>query len=646
MSAHTFEGRIATTRSGVGFVSHRDFKSDIKIEHEYLNTALHGDTVSVKLHAGRRGSPQTGEVTRIIARARTRFVGILEYENGFCYLTPDDRRIYTDILIPEPGKDVPNRHKALVELVRWDDPAKDPVGKILEILGPPGEHEGEIASIVAASGIDTRFPEQVARAAKGVAQDWSERGASYIEDAVARGARRDFRQVGTFTIDPRDAKDFDDALSLTRTGDSDRYEVGVHIADVTHFVRAGDTIDREAVARGYSTYLVDRTIPMLPEELSSDLCSLHPNVDRLTFSAVLTLDERARVISRWFGKSVIRSSKRFTYEEAQRALETRSGPHHETLATLWKLAQKLRERRFSEGSIDFEQEEVEVELDEHHKPSKIYRKPILDTNRLIEDFMLLANREIAETIHRAHGGKQQKHTFIYRVHDHPDREKFAQVQTLVRALGYDLGTPGQRVHARDINRLFAQIEGSPVEGTVKGALIRSMARAAYGTENIGHFGLGFGFYTHFTSPIRRYPDVLVHRFLEAHLEGRHVPEGDYGRYGALARALSEKEAVIQEAERESIRYKQVEYMQGHIGKTFSGIITGVTEWGIYVEERATGAEGLVRIASLDEDYFMFDERRYRLVGRKTKKTYTLGDLVRVKVQATNVDQRTIDFVLA
>lgn len=655
MNEKTLEGRIATTRSGVGFLTHPDFKDDIRIQHEHLNTAFNGDTVAVRLHAKRKGKQQTGEVTKVLKRSITQFVGVLEKEKDLYFLVPDDRRVYTDILIPNPPDDVPNGYKVVVKLTQWDDPAKDPQGAVLRVLGPRGDHEVEIQSIVAARGIDTTFPDDVAAEAQKIKKEWDKESSTYIETSIQNKERKDFREIPTFTIDPYDAKDFDDALSFreitssksekTNKQTNKLYEVGIHIADVSHFVKPGSVLDSEARERGFSTYLVDRTIPMLPEELSNDLCSLNPDTDRLSYSAVFVLDEEARVQDRWFGRGVIHSDKRFTYQEAQDTLNKKGGVFKEELSVLNALAKTLRARRMKEGSIDFDREEVEIELDEKNRPSRIYRKKLLDTNKLIEDFMLLANREVAKNIFRAHEKKEVERAFIYRVHEHPDREKLQQVQMLIRAVGHDLGNPGSRIDARDINQLFKEIKGEPIENTIKTALIRTMARAEYGTKNIGHFGLGFEHYTHFTSPIRRYPDLLVHRLLEEHLKSKHIPQSSYQSFKQLAWELSQKEAAIQEAERESIKYKQVEYMTSHIGEAFTGIITGVTEWGIYVEEEQTGAEGLVRISSIKDDYYIFDEKHFRLRGKRTKKTYALGDTVRMKITGANVDQKTIDLIL-
>jgi ribonuclease R len=643
----------------LGFIKHPDFDDDVRVEQEHLNTALNGDTVEVTLLPRHRDGQPRGEVIRVVKRAKTRFVGIVEQEKNVWYLIPDDSKMYTDILIENPEGLAPDQ-KAVVELVRWSDPAKAPVGKILEILGTKGNHEVEMASIVLAYNIDTRFPEAADREAEIVARKGKEElahlpppgppGKEPVFIETPSGRRRDFRGIPTYTIDPADAKDFDDALSLREIQNpNDKgqklYEVGVHIADVSHYVKPKTALDEEAEKRGFSVYLVDRTIPMLPEELSNDLCSLNPDIPRFTFSAVFVVNAQGVVKERWFGKGVIRSNKRFTYEEAQKTLDAGAGHYADELKTLDALAEKIRDRRFATGAIDFEQNEVEVEIDAKGTPVRIYRKERLATHKLIEEWMLLANREVAEFIYRKHGRHDLDKGFIYRVHDLPDQEKLGEIAALVRGLGFSFGDGKKKITSKDINALFAQIEDTPIEHLIKTAAIRSMAKAAYATKNIGHFGLGFPYYTHFTSPIRRYSDLLVHRLLMTHLAGREVPDAERAYFSAVADALSEKEIEIQKAERESIKYKQVEYMAARVGETFEGVITGVTEWGIYIEELESGAEGLVRMRELTDDFYLLDQKQYRVTGQKTKKTYTLGDRVKFKIAGANVDRKTLDYIL-
>lgn len=639
----TITGIIMTTRNGLGFLPHPDGSEDIRIEQGHLNTALHGDTVEVSLLPRHKGGQQEGEVLQVLRRAKTKFVGVIEREGGLWYLVPDDRKMYTDIALPD-AKEVKANYKAVVELTTWTDPKKDPLGNIIKVLGKKGEHEVEIASIVISHNIDTDFPKPVVHEARSIQKTWNTSGKNYIEDAIASGARRDFRNTPTFTIDPDTAKDFDDALSVEPKG-GDRCEVGIHIADVSHYVLPNTNLDQEAEERGFSVYLVDRTIPMLPHELSNDLCSLNPNVPRLAFSTVFTIDIHGKIHDRWFGKSVIHSDKRFTYEEAQEIITTKRGPFFTELKTLNTLKDILMRDRFNKGAIDFEQREVEIKIDERGKPTTISRKDRLDTHKLVEEFMLLANREVAEYLHNAYRKASVAGGPIYRVHDLPDQDKLKEITSLVRGLGYQFGHEKQEIHAKDINNLFAQIEGSPIEDLIKTAVIRSMSKAIYATKNIGHFGLGFKYYTHFTSPIRRYSDLLIHRILQKHINGKRVNSQELERYRLVAQALSNKEAEIQKAERESITYKQVEYMAQRIGKTFNGVITGVTEWGIYIEEMESGAEGMVRIRDLTNDYYLLEEKKYRIKGEKTGTTHTLGDRVRFKVTGADIDKKTLDFVL-
>ena len=625
---------------------HPDFNDDIRIEQGDLNTALNGDSVEVTILSGAPDKQPKGRIEKIVKRAKIHFVGVVERENEHRTLVADDKRMYTTIRI-SGACDAKDNEKVLVELLPWTNPHKQPEGKITKVIGPKGDHEVEIQSILYENNIVADFPTPVAEAARRIEKSWDTEGPAYIEKAIASGERRDFRTITTFTIDPETAKDFDDGLSVIEL-DNGMYEIGIHIADVSHYVTPNTDLDKEAEERGFSSYLVDRTIPMLPPELSSDICSLNERVDRLTFSTVVTVDKDGNTHDHWFGKGVMHSDKRFTYKEAQDLLDsgTKDAKWFTELTILDTLSKKLRERRFKEGAIDFDQEEVEVEIDENGVPLRIYKKEHLQTHKLIEEWMLVANREVARFIYEQHGNKEQERGFIYRVHDLPDKEKLAELALLVKALGYDFIKPGQQAHARDIGRLFKQIEGEPVEGLIKTAMVRSMSKAQYSTKNIGHFGLGFDHYTHFTSPIRRYSDLLVHRVLLKHLQGKEVSDKELASYKIIAKNLSEKEKDIQQAERDSIKFKQVEYWSVRIGTEIEGIVTGVKEWGIYVADIETGAEGLVPVREMKDDYYTFDARQYRLVGGKTKKTYTLGDTVRVKVTSADVDRKTLDFVLA
>lgn len=634
----TLQGPIMTTGRGVGFFRHESLQQDARIESSALHTALHGDIVEARLIPARRGDEQKAEVVRIITRTKQKFVGAIEHEKGAAFLIPDDRHMYRDILIPNAPPDLPDGTKALVKMLEWSDQAKPPEGEILETIGMRGVHEVEMRAILLERGIETNFPAEVEKEAEEIKRT---RG-TITQEEIAQ--RRDMRDRATFTIDPDTAKDFDDALSVTENTDG-TYEVGIHIADVSHYVTPGGALDIEARERAFSTYLVDRTIPMLPEILSNDLCSINPDEDKLVFSAVFVLDANAHIQKRWFGRAIIHSDKRFTYEEAQRVLDTGNGPHAKELLLLRDLAGHLAERKSAAGAIDFGDNEFKFELDANGRPVRIYRKERLETNRLIEDFMLLANREVAEFIHTAEK-KRGSRMLIYRVHDMPNAEKLEDLTLFLKALGYTLPTKRAEISAQTLNTLFRDIEGDAAEALIKTATLRTMAKAVYSTKNIGHFGLGFPTYTHFTSPIRRYADLIVHRFLAAELAGKHTDPAHTPFYDQLAIKLSEKEIMIVGAERESIRRKHVEYCAERIGTDIDGIISGISEWGFYVEDIATGAEGLVRLRDMKDDHYILDQKHYRLVGEKKKKVYRLGDAVRAKIVAADPDRKTVDLILA
>ncbi len=633
----TIEAVVSTTAKGLGFVTHPDLEEDVRIEAGFLNTALNRDLVEVLLHPMKKDEQPTGEVVRVVKRARTKFVGTVAEENGAWFVIPDDRRMYTNILLTEAPKDAGAGDKVFTELKPWTDPKQQPVGTLLEIIGKKGNHEAEIRSIILENGIDDSFPAAVETEAEEI---WKAHGVHTPEDLAGR---EDIRSTPTCTIDPVDAKDFDDALSLKQLPDGN-IEVGVHIADVTHYVTPGSALDQEALLRAFSVYLVDRTIPMLPEVLSNDLCSLKPDVDRLAFSCFATINTNADVVSYRFAKTIIRSQKRFTYEEAQSVLNEGEGPFFKELEILNRYATTMRERRMRAGSIDFEQHEVRFELADDGVPLSAYTKERLDTHKLIEEFMLLANYTVATHIRDHFGGKGKQHVFIYRTHDHPDREKLKTLAEFVKVTGHtlELSRNGD-VTGQALNRLFTSVEGTPEEDLIKTAGLRSMAKAAYTVGNIGHFGLALPAYTHFTSPIRRYADMLVHRLLYESMIKGSLPNQEWATYDRIARDISAREIDVIGAERDSVKYKQVEYMSSRIGETFDAIISGVSEWGLFVSEITTKAEGLVSIRSLGDDFYVLEPKKYRLIGRKKKKIYALGDRVRVKLEATNVDRKTIDF---
>lgn len=676
MPKHKEEGRISgiisTTGKGLGFISPKEDskkEEDILIEADNMNTALNGDAVEVTLLPPVRGMRQTGKVVKIVERAKTQFVGTVSTESDApgskAVLVPDDRKMYVDIVIrAEDLAKVLHGDKAIVHITSWDKEKMIPEGEVVKVLGKKGVHEVEMAAIVADKNIDTDFPAEVVHEAEEI----EKREKPLPENEIARRASYggDLRKVPTFTIDPKDAKDFDDAISFRKLG-ADKYEIGVHIADVSYYVREGTALDAEAKSRACSVYLVDRTIPMLPEVLSNDLCSLNPNEDKFAFSAVFEMDGNGTVSKRWFGKSVIRSIRRFTYEDAQEVLTKKAGDYPDELTKLNEIAKKMREERMRLGAIDFDQEEVKFELDSDGKPIRVIKKARLDTHKLVEEYMLLANKEVGMFISKASsakadgvpetaGGHGKKGVLsLYRIHDLPDRDKIKELSIFVKALGYDLELSDKKnISPKDIGKMLSQITGTPEEALIKTATIRSMAKAIYSTRNIGHFGLAFEYYTHFTSPIRRYPDLVVHRVLESILDekvpghARDAKKKTRYEFGALERIAThstDKEIAASEAERASVKYKQVEFMKDKVGQEFEGTISGVTEWGIYVEEKETRSDGMVRMRDMTDDFYEVNPKTYSIQGKKTGKKYSLGDSVRVKLRGADLDNKTLDFVL-
>ncbi len=593
--------------------------------------AMDGDKVKVQLFAKRKGAEPEAEVIEVLESLKKTFVGKLQVTKGFAFLITENKTLANDIFIPkEKLKGGKNGDKAIVRIVEWPDEAKNPLGEVVDILGVAGQNTAEMHAILAEFGLPYTYPENVEKAANKISE-------IIPEEEIAK--REDFRKVLTFTIDPKDAKDFDDALSA-RQLDNGNWEVGVHIADVTHYVKPESLIDREAESRATSVYLVDRTIPMLPERLCNQICSLRPDEEKLCFSAIFELDEEANVKKSRIGRTVIKSDRRFTYEEAQLVIETGEGDYKDEILVLDALAKKLREKRFKNGAVNFDRFEVRFEIDETGKPISTYIKESKDANKLIEEFMLLANRTVAEFVGKVPKGKTKK-TFVYRIHDLPDPDKLENFAAFIRRFGYKMKTEGSSKIdiSRNLNRLLDEVHDKPEENLIETLAIRSMQKARYTTENIGHYGLAFEYYTHFTSPIRRYPDMMVERYLEG---GRSVVKA---KYEEKCDHCSTMEQVAANAERASIKYKQVEFMQDKLGMVFDGVISGVTEWGLYVELNENKCEGLVPIRDLGDDFYDMDEETYSLIGRRKKRRFRLGDPVTVKIANANLERKQLDFML-
>ena len=660
-AAPAFTGTVRMTREGFIFVEVEGREEDIYVKAGKTRGALHGDTVRVALTKPRTagGRRDEGEVTELLERSRKPFVGILHVVGKQAWVLMSSKVMPYDIavdpqVVPE-GQKARSGQKVAAVVDGWERGETCPHGHIVDVLGAPGENDTEMHAILAEFGLPYRFEQDVEHAADKISDVITDRD---------RAGRRDFRQTLTFTIDPADAKDYDDALSFLRL-ENGNYEVGIHIADVTYYVRPGSKVDEEAQRRGTSVYLVDRTVPMLPEKLSNKLCSLRPNEEKLTFSAVFEMTPRGKVINPWFGRTLIRSDYRFAYELAQEIIE--AGPAamegsfgegsecgivpaevKDAVLTLHKLAEVLRNKRFSAGAIRFDRPEMKVEIDEKGRPVGVHQKVSKEANWLIEEFMLLANRYVAEYV--ASGGHldgkavKNPKTFVYRVHDEPNGEKLEVVRNFAGLFGHKLGDTGSGAAvAKSLNALMESVRTAPEFNAIQLLSLRSMAKATYSTDNIGHYGLAFKFYTHFTSPIRRYPDMMVHRLLATYLAGGDSQDAGY--YSAQCKHASERELVAAEAERESIKYKIVEFMQDKVGAEFEGRISGLTEWGMYVEIEPTKIEGMVPLREIRSDFYDFDEEHYRIVGRRSRIVYRMGDPVRIRVKSTNLDQKLLDYEL-
>jgi ribonuclease R/exosome complex exonuclease DIS3/RRP44 len=648
---HYHVGILEVTSNGNAFFISEGLERDAFIPTINLNRGLDGDTVKVYVYRRRNNDRFEGEVIEVIERAKTEFVGVLQMNKNFGFVIPDSQKMYADIFISKQhiGK-AEHGDKVQAKITNWPDNSKNPFGKIITVLGKPGEHDTEIHSILLEYGLPYKFPEKVEKDAGKISM-------KITEEDIAK--RRDMRSTTTFTIDPKDAKDFDDALSFKQLPNGN-YEIGIHIADVSHYVQLNTVLEEEAYSRATSVYLVDRVVPMLPEVLSNGVCSLRPNEEKLTFSAVFEMNNKAELINQWFGRTVIYSDKRFSYEEAQEIIETKGNSISSEVSLtgqsyvvekeivdatlkLNELSKKLREKRLQQGAITFDRIEVKFHLDENAEPTGVYFKESKDANKLIEEFMLLANKKVAEFIGRNKNGSPTKNTFIYRIHDEPNIEKLAGLQQIISKFGYKINTQTRETTSTTLNKLLSDVHGRPEENMIETLTIRSMSKAIYTTDNIGHYGLAFDYYSHFTSPIRRYPDVMTHRLLQHYLDGGKSPNAE--SYEDKCKHSSEREQLASKAERDSIKYMQVKYMQDHQDQEFEGVISGVTEWGIYVEIIENKCEGMVRIRDIKDDYYIYNEKQYALIGQATKNSLQLGDKVIVKVKNTDLERKHLDFNL-
>ncbi|QLG45283.1 ribonuclease R [Costertonia aggregata] len=641
------EGTVDMTSRGNAYIVVEGIEDDVFVPFNKINKAFHRDVVEVYIYPRRKGKKLEGEVVNILERNKTTFVGVVDMQPTFAFIRPSDTRMYTDIFVPKEkmGK-AKNGEKVIVELTDWPDNVDSPYGKITEILGMPGDHDTEIHSILAEYGLPYEFPHEVEQYAQTL-------DTAIKPEEIAK--RRDMRDVLTFTIDPKDAKDFDDALSFEKM-ENGNYEIGIHIADVSHYLIPNTILDDEAYDRATSVYLVDRVVPMLPEVLSNNACSLRPNEEKYTFSAIFELDDKANIKKQWFGRTVINSNERFAYEEAQYIIENTNGSIPSDIsirgnaytvssdvvdATLImdRLAKIMRGKRMQQGAISFDKVEVRFNLNEESEPVGVYFKESKDANKLIEEFMLLANRKVAEFI----GKQKPEKTFVYRIHDEPNEEKLIALNGIVSRFGHKLNFKDKKSISDSLNKLLEDVKGQKEQNLVDTLAIRSMSKAIYTTDNIGHYGLAFDYYSHFTSPIRRYPDVMAHRLLQHYIDGGKSPNAE--PYEQKCKHSSDMESLAANAERDSIKYMQIKFMEDHKDQEFVGVISGVTEWGIYVEIIENKCEGMVRIRDIKDDYYTFDESQYAIVGERIKKTYQLGDEVVVMVKETDLVKRHLDFAL-
>jgi ribonuclease R len=637
-------GRVDMTSSGTAYIVSDETEEDVVVPAKKTLNAMHGDTVKVRVFPKGKGK-QDGEITEVIERAKTEFVGTIQVSPRFAFLVPSNNKIHVDIYIPlEKLNGAKDGQKAIAKIVEWPKNGVNPIGEIKSVLGDVGENNTEMHAILAEFGLPYEFPKDVECAADLIP-------IKITEEEIAK--RRDFREITTFTIDPVDAKDFDDALSIQKLKNGN-WEIGVHIADVSHYVKPDSMIDKEAVSRATSVYLVDRVVPMLPEVLSNNVCSLRPNEEKLCFSSVFEMTDEAEVVAEWFGRTIINSDRRFTYEEAQLVIETEEGDYCDEILTMNRLSKILRATRFKKGSIAFEKMEVKFHLDEVGNPTGVFFKVAKDSNQLIEDFMLLANRKVAEFVGKKKSengkpsdqksaSKESQRPFVYRIHDKPNPDKLENFSEFVAKFGYKLNVKNMNTVADSMNNLLKEVSEKKESGMIELLAIRTMAKAVYTTKNIGHYGLGFDYYTHFTSPIRRYPDVMVHRLLQHYLDGGKNPDID--KLEEQCKHSSDMEKLAADAERASIKYKQVQYLTDKVGQEFDGTISGVTEWGIFVEIIENHCEGMIRLRDLRDDSYYFDEDNYCLRGRKSGKVLTLGDTVRIEIKRADLVKKQLDFAL-